>query len=130
MITRKRFGKNFETQDKIPSNLLFDFDQSELKSDVIESLDQLSNDLNQYDGAKVSIVGHTDNEGEEDYNQKLSEDRAKEVQSYLEKKVNQEKIHMEIAGYGETKPVATNETEEGRTENRRVEIIVEPLEQK
>lgn len=111
----------------VPSHLLFDFDESQLKSDVIETLDQLSEDLNTYDGANVWINGHTDSQGNKDYNQKLSEDRAREVQSYLKKKVNAEKIHLETKGYGQTKPVASNETEEGREKNRRVEIVVEPL---
>lgn len=96
---------------EVPSHLLFDFDKSELKSDVIETLDQLSEDLNQYDGAYVMINGHTDSQGEEDYNQKLSEERAKEVQSYLENKVNGEAVNIETRGYGETKPIASNESE-------------------
>lgn len=114
----------------VPSHLLFDFDKSELKSDVIETLDQLSEDLNTYDGANVWINGHTDSQGNKDYNQKLSEDRAREVQGYLEKKVNAEKINLETKGYGQTKPIAPNETEEGREKNRRVEIVVEPLAKK
>lgn len=115
---------------EVPSHLLFDFDKSELKSDVIETLDQLSQDLNEYEGANVLIYGHTDSQGEETYNQKLSEERAREVQSYLEKKVNVENINLETKGYGQTKPIATNESEEGREKNRRVEIVVEPLEKK
>lgn len=115
---------------EVPSHLLFDFDKSELKSDVIETLDQLSEDLNQYDGAYVMINGHTDSQGKEDYNQKLSEERAKEVQSYLENRVNGEAISIETKGYGETQPISSNESEDGREKNRRVEIVVEPLQKK
>lgn len=119
-----------EISIEVPSDLLFDFDKSELKSAVIETLDRLSEDLNQYDGANVYISGHTDSQGEEAYNQRLSEDRAKEVQRYLGKKINVETINIEITGYGEAKAIASNVTEEGRAKNRRVEIIVEPLENK
>lgn len=119
-----------EISIEMPSDLLFDFDKSELKSAVIETLDRLSEDLNQYDGANVYIGGHTDSQGEEDYNQRLSEDRAKEVHRYLEKKLNTETVNIEITGYGETKAIASNDKEEGRAKNRRVEIIVEPLEKK
>lgn len=112
---------------EVPSHLLFDFDKSELKTDVIKTLDQLSDELNEYDGANVLVIGHTDNQGDIEYNQNLSESRAHEVHSYLKKKVNVEKINLEAKGYGQTKPMASNETEEGREKNRRVEIIVEPL---
>lgn len=117
---------------EVPSDLLFDFDQSELKVDVIETLDRLSEDLKQYDGANVYISGHTDSQGKEYYNQRLSEDRAKEVQKYLlgMGKINTETVNIAINGYGETKAVASNDTEERRAKNRRVEIIVEPLEKK
>ncbi|MFE8698517.1 OmpA family protein [Cytobacillus sp. FJAT-53684] len=114
----------------IPSHLLFDFDKSTLKTDVIETLEQLSEDLNEYEGANLLINGHTDNQGEPEYNQRLSEERAKEVQHYLEKLVNVEKIKIITKGYGSTKPVSSNETEAGKEKNRRVEIIVEPLENK
>jgi len=112
---------------EVPSHLLFDFDKSELKTDVIKTLDQLSDELNEYDGANVLVIGHTDNQGDIEYNQNLSESRAHEIHSYLKKKVNVEKINLEAKGYGQTKPMASNETEEGREKNRRVEIIVEPL---
>lgn len=115
---------------EVPSHLLFDFDKSELKSDVIETLDQLSEDLNQYDGAYVMINGHTDSQGDEGYNQQLSEERAREVQTYLENKVDGENVSIETKGYGETKPIASNESEDGREKNRRVEIVAEPLEKK
>lgn len=115
---------------EVPSNLLFEFDKSELKSDVIETLEQLSEELNMYEGANVWINGHTDSQGDEIYNQKLSEERAREVQSYLERKVNLETVSIETKGFGQTMPIASNDTEEGREKNRRVEIVVEPLQKK
>ncbi|MBP2241752.1 outer membrane protein OmpA-like peptidoglycan-associated protein [Cytobacillus eiseniae] len=112
---------------EVPSHLLFDFDKSELKSSVIHTLDQLSHDLNEYEGANVWIHGHTDSQGNTDYNQTLSEERARAVQSYLEKTVDGEKVNLEAKGFGQTKSISSNDTEEGREQNRRVEIIVEPL---
>ncbi|MCH1627688.1 OmpA family protein [Ferdinandcohnia quinoae] len=116
-----------EIMIEVPSDLLFDFDKSELKSESIITLEQLVEDLNQYEGAILSIYGHTDNQGELDYNQSLSEKRANKVKRYVENKVNPEKVNIETKGFGQTKPIVTNDTKEGQAINRRVEIIVEPL---
>ncbi|MEK3935897.1 OmpA family protein [Sporosarcina sp. FSL W7-1349] len=122
--------KEEEITVEVPSDLLFDFDQSDLKSKVTGILDQVSVELNEYEGARVFIAGHTDSQGEDNYNQTLSEERAANVANYLSGLVNTEHVQFEVAGYGQTKPVASNDTEEGRAQNRRVEIVVEPLEQK
>jgi outer membrane protein OmpA-like peptidoglycan-associated protein len=72
------------------------------------------------------VVGHTDNVGSNEYNQKLSERRAHSVARYLEsKKVNS--MRLAIAGKGETQPIASNNSEGGRQANRRVEIYLEPV---
>ena len=76
----------------------------------------------------LSIVGHTDNVGSDEYNQKLSEDRAEAVKSYLVKKGVGE-ISITAEGKGESEPIADNNTSEGRDKNRRVVFSVTKLEE-
>lgn len=70
----------------------------------------------------VVIEGHTDWYGSEEYNQVLSEKRVKAVEEQFKNTVTNEKVQIESKGYGETKPVADNNTPEGRAQNRRVEV--------
>jgi outer membrane protein OmpA-like peptidoglycan-associated protein len=72
------------------------------------------------------VVGHTDNTGSSEHNQKLSQDRALSVARYLESK-NVNPLRLATAGKGETEPAASNSSESGRRANRRVEIFVEPV---
>jgi outer membrane protein OmpA-like peptidoglycan-associated protein len=79
-----------------------------------------------YQKTTLTVVGHTDNVGSNDYNQKLSERRAHSVAQYLEtKRVNG--MRLALKGSGETQPIASNGNESGRQANRRVEIYVEPV---
>jgi OOP family OmpA-OmpF porin len=85
------------------------------------SLDAIKEILKNYPNAKFSIEGHTDSDGSDAYNQKLSEDRANAVRNFLiEKGVNAE--NLTAVGFGETKPVATNKTKAGKAQNRRTEV--------
>ncbi len=105
------------------SGLLFDFDSHALKSETKENLARLSNTLKKYEDTDVIVFGHTDNTGASDYNVQLSQKRAQSVQSYL----NQREIpsrRLETQGLGETDPIASNESEAGRQENRRVELTI------
>ena len=72
---------------------------------------------------EIEIHGHTDNQGEEDYNQTLSENRAKAVYNYLIGK-GIAKERLSYKGFGESKPIATNDTKEGRQLNRRTEYVI------
>jgi OOP family OmpA-OmpF porin len=102
-------------------NVLFDFDKSVLKSKYYPTLDEVVNVMNKNPGLKMDIRGHTDSKGTENYNQGLSERRAKSVKDYLVKKgIARERLPK--MGFGLTQPVASNLTEEGRTLNRRVEL--------
>ena len=79
--------------------------------------------MNQNKNLKIELGGHTDNQGSEEYNQKLSLDRAKTVYEYLiTKGISSNRLTYK--GYGKTKPIATNDTEEGRAENRRTEFKI------
>ncbi|MBI3171587.1 MAG: OmpA family protein [Hydrocarboniphaga effusa] len=101
----------------------FEFDSSRLRPDSRKVLDDVSDILNRYPDMKVEIAGHTDNVGSDDYNQKLSQRRAQSVQNFLvEHGAPPEQIGT--AGYGESEPVETNDTEEGRELNRRVELRI------
>lgn len=98
----------------------FDFNSDVLKTTDYEFLDQLSVTLRTE--TQIEINGHSSEEGTAEYNMQLSEDRAKAVKAYLVNSgVSASKIT--IKGFGETRPVASNETEEGRQQNRRVEIV-------
>jgi outer membrane protein OmpA-like peptidoglycan-associated protein len=74
----------------------------------------------------IDVAGHTDNTGTPEYNQGLSERRALSVADYISAQGVQ-KVRINIGGYGETRPVASNATPEGRQENRRVEISIVPV---
>lgn len=105
------------------NNIFFEHNSFILKPESYHDLDKLSDLLKDYDKMKIEIGGHTDSWGSNSLNQKLSEDRAKSVREYLVGKgVNEERITYK--GYGESTPVATNKTEAGRAENRRVEFII------
>jgi OOP family OmpA-OmpF porin len=100
----------------------FDFNSDVLKTTDYAFLDQLSATLRVETDTQIEINGHSSEEGSTEYNMQLSEDRAKAVKSYLVNSgVSASKIT--IKGFGETRPVASNATEEGRQQNRRVEIV-------
>ena len=105
------------------SDVLFDFDKSTLKPGAREKMAKLSGILLAYPGLKIQLEGHTDAIGSEDYNQKLSEERAETVRAYL---VSQgvPGSALTAVGFGKTRPVADNATAEGRQQNRRVEMVV------
>lgn len=105
------------------SNVLFAFDKAELLEGAQRNLDQLASFLAQHPDRKVNIEGFTDSTGSEDYNQNLSYRRADAVKSALQQRgVPARRIHA--VGYGEAYPVASNSSEAGRQQNRRVEIII------
>lgn len=97
----------------------FEFNSSVLKTESYPTLDKLSSILRE-NGGKVTVAGHASSEGTAAYNMKLSKDRANSVKTYLVNSgVNASSVA--VKGYGETKPIASNDTEEGRIQNRRVE---------
>lgn len=105
------------------NNIFFDFDQTTLKSESYEELDKVVDFLNNNPSVEIEIAGHTDAKGSDDYNLNLSQGRAQSVVDYL---ISQgiDDMRLIAKGYGETVPVATNETDEGRAINRRVEFTV------
>ena len=105
-------------------DILFDFDKATLKPDAREKLSKVCGILLVSPGYTLAIEGHTDSVGADAYNQKLSENRASSVYDYLgECSIPREE--MTTTGFGESKPIATNDTADGRQQNRRVEIVIE-----
>lgn len=101
----------------------FDFDKATLKPEAMVVLNEAAALLAKHDRVVVQVGGHTDSMGSEEYNQGLSERRAKAVQDYLVEK-GVKASRMSAMGFGESMPVASNDTEAGRAENRRVELVV------
>jgi outer membrane protein OmpA-like peptidoglycan-associated protein len=107
------------------SDVLFDFNKASLKPGAREKLSKLAGILLAYPGAYLmSIEGHTDAIGSDEYNIKLSQDRAESVRYYLEQSGIPPARIASVRGFGKTMPVATNSTAEGRQMNRRVEIVI------
>lgn len=103
--------------------VLFGFNQSTLNSQSYTALDKLVTVLNKYNQTDLKVYGHTDSKGTESYNQDLSERRAGAVASYLSSRgIGRSRVLT--YGYGETAPKCTNDTEEGRACNRRVEFAI------
>jgi len=105
------------------SNALFKFGSFKLGETEKGYLDTVADWIKSEPEINVEIGGHTDNVGSDSYNQKLSEQRAKAVHDYI---VSQgvDKSRLSYKGYGESEPIATNETEAGRQRNRRVELKI------
>lgn len=105
------------------SNIFFEFEKADLKPESRETLNEIGNILVQWSDLEIEIGGHTDSEGPEEFNKELSAQRAASVFEYL--KANFPEIKPEnftVKGYGESKPIAANDTVEGREKNRRVEF--------
>jgi outer membrane protein OmpA-like peptidoglycan-associated protein len=108
--------------------VLFDTNEYMLKPGAEDNLNQIADILIRYPDTYIRVEGHTDSSGSETYNQWLSEKRAQAVADFLISR-GVDPMRTQPVGYGETRPVATNETPEGRQQNRRVEIHIEPLQQ-
>ena len=108
------------------SQTAFDTNSTSIKPGFQSTMDKVGDVVVRYGKTTLTIVGHTDNVGSDAYNQKLSEQRAAAVAQYFEsKRVNP--VRLAVSGKGETAPVASNASDSGRQQNRRVEIYVEPI---
>jgi len=105
------------------SGTLFGFGSSELSSKAQVNVSKMAKILNKYEDTEIIIEGHTDNNGSDLYNLKLSEERANEIARLL-RILSVDISRISPAGYGEEKPVSDNETETGRSLNRRVEVAI------
>ncbi len=106
-----------------PDNIMFRRGESEVLEPFLPKLNRFSNVFNKYNRTNVLVTGHTDNTGLEEQNMKLSLERAAHVKGrMIENKVSPERIFT--WGLGQKSPITTNDTEEGRGRNRRVEFVI------
>ena len=111
---------------RMPSDVTFASNQSSINPGFYATLDDVAAVLNRYDQSVVDIIGHADSDGAEDYNLNLSRQRASSVAQYLvSRNVLADRLYVD--GRGESEPVATNATAEGKAQNRRVEILIRPF---
>ncbi len=115
-----------QIQLALPSDVSFASGEASIQPAFYAPLNDVANTLVEFPSTAVDIIGHADSQGAEDFNQRLSEQRATSVQSYL---LNQgvRPVRLAAVGYGESQPIASNETAEGRALNRRVEIVLTPI---
>jgi outer membrane protein OmpA-like peptidoglycan-associated protein len=118
-VERVGEGIVVEFADKV----LFGFDRADLTASAETNLDKLSNILKEYPDTNIEIQGHTDSKGADSYNLSLSERRASAVATYLRGR-GIASSRIRTRGFGETAPVATNDTEDGRSQNRRVDFLI------
>jgi len=110
----------------MPESITFGFDSAALNSSSHGVLERVADTLNQYDQTIIEVAGHTDSVGTDAYNQRLSEQRANAVGNFLvSRRLNRERLIL--TGAGEQYPVASNDNDAGRAQNRRVEITLVPL---
>ena len=110
----------------MPENITFGFDRSDLQPQFFAVLDNVAGTLREYNQTIVEVAGHTDSKGTDSYNQALSDRRANAVGNYLMSK-GLVRDRFILIGAGESRPVASNETDAGRAQNRRVEITLVPI---
>jgi outer membrane protein OmpA-like peptidoglycan-associated protein len=120
-----------ETVIKMPAEVLFDLDKSDLQPNASRLLERIAADLREHKVRKLRVEGHTDSLGSDTHNQKLSEDRANAVKRWLTDNGKLGNVAIGAVGFGKTRPIAPNTTPDGkddpdgRAKNRRVDIIVE-----
>ena len=105
------------------SGLLFDFDSDVIKPTAASNLQELARSLNKFGNSNILIVGHTDSQGDDAYNMALSQRRANSASAYLQSQ-GVPSSRVSTSGRGEAEPVASNDTEAGRAQNRRVEVAI------
>ena len=110
----------------LPDGVTFDFNRTDIKPQFYPALNTIASTLREYNQTIVEVSGHTDNIGSDAVNQRISEQRANAVASYLMAQGVQRE-RFEIVGMGKRFPIASNDTEQGRALNRRVEIRLLPL---
>lgn len=109
----------------MPGDITFDTNSTEIKPQFYAVLNDVADVLEQYPATYVDVVGHADSTGDAGYNQRLSEQRAQAVAGYLiAQNIMRDRFY--VGGMGETSPIASNDTPQGRAQNRRVEIIIRP----
>lgn len=123
-VSVTRIGDNITLN--MPGNITFALDSADLNAGFYDVLNSVATVLNEFDQTVIEVAGHTDSTGSDQYNQALSERRASSVAAYLRTRGILADRMIEV-GMGESRPIATNATAEGRQLNRRVELTLVPL---
>ncbi len=110
----------------MPSNITFGIDSANISGDFYDVLNSVNLVVKEYDKTLIEIMGHTDSTGTAEHNQGLSERRANSVAQYLASREIKQ-LRLATYGHGENYPVASNDTKQGRSQNRRVEIVLVPI---
>ena len=106
--------------------LTFDSGASEIRPQSFDLLGKVEKAIDVFPRSELIIEGHTDSFGGDDFNQTLSQERAESVQQYMVNAMRIPTYRLIATGYGETRPVASNETESGRSRNRRIDVVIRP----
>lgn len=125
-ISVTRVGNNIQLN--MPSDVTFDTADSQITPQFYATLNAVAKVLKEYDRTTISVLGHADARGADDYNLTLSQQRALSVSNYLAAQGVQGP-RLQAIGYGETRPIADNATATGQAINRRVEIVIDPVEE-
>jgi len=123
-VTVTRMGDNITLN--MPSNITFALNSADLNAQFFNALEGVSMVLKEYDKTVIEVAGHTDSSGSDQYNQALSERRAQAVAGYLGSH-GVKTQRLITVGAGEGHPIASNDTEQGRSANRRVELTIVPV---
>ncbi|MBB3105934.1 outer membrane protein OmpA-like peptidoglycan-associated protein [Psychrobacter luti] len=116
--------ENINIENPVQFNVFFDFDSKDVKEINYSELDAIANFLQSYPKTNLVLEGHTDSKGPKNYNLKLSQSRAKNVKDILVDRYGLEAMRLSVIGYGETMPIDTNDTVQGRQNNRRVVVVI------
>ena len=115
---------DLEVHVELPADVLFDFDKAEIRADAASALGNVATIIRAYPSGSAALEGHTDAKGDDAYNQRLSERRAESVRRWLADKERIDAGKLSARGWGERRPVASNDTDQGRQKNRRVEVVI------
>ena len=115
---------DLEVHVELPADVLFDFDKADIRADAASALASVATIIRAYPSGSAALEGHTDAKGDDTYNQRLSERRAESVRRWLADKERIDDGKLSARGWGERRPVATNDTDQGRQKNRRVEVVI------
>ena len=107
--------------------LTFPIGKSTIEPQYFSLLTKVQNAFSEFPDCKVIIEGHTDSQGSDIANQRLASERAEAVKQYILANTNIPSARIQAIGYGESRPIASNETQEGRAKNRRIDVVIQPV---